>query len=551
MAMRRSQRRWMAWGTLALAGCVGVIGDGDGEGTGPLVPSVAPAEPMMVRLTAPQLHNTYVALFGEPLELPTLPQDDQLYGFTSLSAATKTVAPVEAEQYEAAAYAALDQVWGDPARLDELVGCDTIAITDDCVQAFVGDFAARAWRRPATSEEIDDVVAVGLEAAVKMDAPSQGTKYALAVVLQSPHFLFRVAIGEPSTSGDWLRFTSWEMASRLSYLITDGPPDEALRDAARADELVDESAVRAQAERLVNSPAARPALVAFFADFMNIGRLDELDKDPEQFEQLTPSLGRSMRLEIERMFEGVVFEKEGDFRQLFTTRDTYVNADLAAVYGLEGIEGTDFSPVTLPDDGRRAGLLTTAGFLAMNAHKTATSPTHRGRFVRISLLCQDVPPPPPGVDTTIPAPGEEAQTMRDRLAAHVEDPACKTCHEMMDPIGFGLEHYDAIGAWRDEDAGLPVDAATELDGRPFDGGVELGALMAELDSVGACIARRFYQHATTHLDGADEELFVEDLVTSFVNSNYDFKALVVEAVVNGGFRYAVRPADEPADEEKP
>lgn len=549
--MRRSQRRWMAWGTLALAGCVGVIGDGDGEGTGPLVPSVAPAEPMMVRLTAPQLHNTYVALFGEPLELPTLPQDDQLYGFTSLSAATKTVAPVEAEQYEAAAYAALDQVWGDPARLDELVGCDTIAITDDCVQAFVGDFAARAWRRPATSEEIDDVVAVGLEAAVKMDAPSQGTKYALAVVLQSPHFLFRVAIGEPSTSGDWLRFTSWEMASRLSYLITDGPPDEALRDAARADELVDESAVRAQAERLVNSPAARPALVAFFADFMNIGRLDELDKDPEQFEQLTPSLGRSMRLEIERMFEGVVFEKEGDFRQLFTTRDTYVNADLAAVYGLEGIEGTDFSPVTLPDDGRRAGLLTTAGFLAMNAHKTATSPTHRGRFVRISLLCQDVPPPPPGVDTTIPAPGEEAQTMRDRLAAHVEDPACKTCHEMMDPIGFGLEHYDAIGAWRDEDAGLPVDAATELDGRPFDGGVELGALMAELDSVGACIARRFYQHATTHLDGADEELFVEDLVTSFVNSNYDFKALVVEAVVNGGFRYAVRPADEPADEEKP
>ena len=538
-------------GTLALAGCVGVIGDGDGEGTGPLVPSVAPAEPMMVRLTAPQLHNTYVALFGEPLELPTLPQDDQLYGFTSLSAATKTVAPVEAEQYEAAAYAALDQVWGDPARLDELVGCDTIAITDDCVQAFVGDFAARAWRRPATSEEIDDVVAVGLEAAVKMDAPSQGTKYALAVVLQSPHFLFRVAIGEPSTSGDWLRFTSWEMASRLSYLITDGPPDEALRDAARADELVDESAVRAQAERLVNSPAARPALVAFFADFMNIGRLDELDKDPEQFEQLTPSLGRSMRLEIERMFEGVVFEKEGDFRQLFTTRDTYVNADLAAVYGLEGIEGTDFSPVTLPDDGRRAGLLTTAGFLAMNAHKTATSPTHRGRFVRISLLCQDVPPPPPGVDTTIPAPGEEAQTMRDRLAAHVEDPACKTCHEMMDPIGFGLEHYDAIGAWRDEDAGLPVDAATELDGRPFDGGVELGALMAELDSVGACIARRFYQHATTHLDGADEELFVEDLVTSFVNSNYDFKALVVEAVVNGGFRYAVRPADEPADEEKP
>ena len=244
--MVRRRCRWLAWGALALGGCVGVIGDGDGRGTGSVVPAVAPAEPMMVRLTGPQLYNTYLALLGEPLELPTLPQDDQLYGFTSLSAATKTIAPVEAEQYEAAAYAALDSIWVDASRLDALVGCDTIAITDDCVQAFVADFAARAWRRPVTTEEIDDVVAVGLEAADKMDAPSQGTKYALAVVLQSPHFLFRVAIGEPSSSGGpssggWLRFTSWEMASRLSYLITDAPPDAALRAAAEADELVDEA----------------------------------------------------------------------------------------------------------------------------------------------------------------------------------------------------------------------------------------------------------------------------------------------------------------------
>lgn len=548
MVRRKGARRWVAWAALALGGCVGVIGDGDGEG-GTLLPTTgAPAEPMMVRLTGAQLRNTYVALLGEPLALPTLPQDDQLYGFTSLSAATKTVAPVEAEQYEAAAYAALEQVWADPARLNALVGCDTTAIDDDCVQGFVTDFAERAWRRPVTPSELEDVIAVGLEAADKMAAPSEGTKYALAVLLQSPHFLFRVAVGEPSASGTWLRFTSWEMASRLSYLITDGPPDEALRAAAAADELVDEAAVRAHAERLVNSPAARPALVAFFRDFMNIGRLDDLDKDPDRFPQLTPTLGRSMRLEIERMFEGTVFEKEGDFRQLFTTRDTYVNGELAAVYELEGIEGPDFVPVTLPDDGRRGGLLTTAGFLAMNAHKTATSPTHRGRFVRISLLCEDVPPPPPGVDTTIPEAGQEAMTLRDRLAAHVEDPACKTCHQMMDPIGFGLEHYDAIGAWRDEDQGQPIDAATELDGRPFEGGVSLGELMADLDTVGACIARRFYQHATAHLEGSDEEPFVEDLVASFVTSNYDFKSLVIEAVAGRGFRYAVAPT-QPSQEE--
>src|SRR5690606_37300001 len=121
------------------------------------------------------------------------------------------------------------------------------------------------------------------------------------------------------------------------------------------------------------------------------------------------TLGPAMRIEIERMFENVVFEKEGDFRQLFTTRETYLNGELAAIYGIDGIEGPDWVPVTLPDDGTRGGLLTTLGFLAMNAHKTATSPTHRGRFVRISLLCQDVPPPPPGVDTTLPENDGEAK----------------------------------------------------------------------------------------------------------------------------------------------
>ena len=134
--------------------------------------------------------------------------------------------------------------------------------------------------------------------------------------------------------------------------------------------------------------------------------------------------------------------------------------------------------------------------------------------------------------------------MRERLAIHIEEPACKGCHQQMDPIGFGLEHYDPVGAWRDEDNGLPVDAVTELDGTAFEGGVELGRLIAELDTVGECIARRFYQHATTHLDGAAERELVDALVKSFVAGHYDFKALIVEMVVNDGFRYLSAQEEE-------
>jgi hypothetical protein len=175
----------------------------------------------------------------------------------------------------------------------------------------------------------------------------------------------------------------------------------------------------------------------------------------------------------------------------------------------------------------------------MNAHKTVTSPTHRGRFVRVSLLCQDIPPPPPGVDTTLPEGTGGDQTLRQRLAVHGEDPACNPCHSQMDPIGFGLENYDPVGAWRELDNGLPVDATSEIDGAPFEGGVELGQLIAELPRAGECVARRFYQHATTHLDGATEQAFVAALVESFVASDFDFKTLVVEMVVSGGFRHLV------------
>lgn len=541
-------RKWYLPVLLALAaagGCVGVIGDPEGEASGTATTEPALAEATLHRLTRPQIQNAWRDLLGEPLAMPTdLPADDVLYGFSSISAARSTISPVDAEKYEAATYHVLDQIFADPVRLEAFTGCPAPKVGDACVDGFVGTFTAKAWRRPAAGDEVAALLALGSKVAADLGDPVQGLKFMLAGVLMSPHFLFRVEIGEPGPEA--YRYTSWEMASRLSFLLLDAPPDDELRGAAKSGELVTSGGVRAQATRLLNDPRARVALTRFFRDFMNIGGLDGLDKQPDKFPQMTATLGPSMRIEIERMFEENVFEREGDFRDLFTTRDTHVNEDLARVYGIEGITGPDWTPITLPDDGKRAGILTTPGFLALNAHKTQTSPTRRGRFIRLNLLCQDVPPPPPGIDTTLPdADPTKPTTLRERLDAHRKDPACAGCHQKMDPIGFTLERFDSIGAYRDMDENnLPIDSASEIDGAPVDGPMDMTALIAALPEVGACVARRFYEHGGAHLAGKGDEPSVDALVADFVGSNYTFKELVLALVTNNGYRYASPPAQK-------
>ncbi len=502
-----------------------------------------PAPPTIHRLTSTQLQNSWLAVLGEPLTLPTdLPTDDLLYGFTSIAAAGATVSPLAAEQYENATYLVLDQVWADPVRRAALVGCEPAAVADPCVTEFLERFAKAAWRRPVEPAEVEALVALTETIAADFGDVNAALEYGAASVLQSPNFLFRVELGvaDPDLP-TVLRFTSWEMASRLSYLITASPPDAELVAAAEADELDSVDAIEAHALRLLEDPRARPALVGFFRDFMNIAKLDALDKSVEQFPQMSATMGVSMRLELERMFETTVFDESGDFRDLFTTPTTYVNEDLAKVYGIEGIVGPDLRPYTFTDGSHRAGMLTSAGFLAVNAHKTQTSPTHRGRFVRIQLLCQDVPPPPEGVDTSLPAPDPDAppKSLRERLEIHRQQDACKGCHELMDPIGFAFEGYDAIGAYREMDElGLPIDSTSEIEGTPVANGTDVGDVIAALPQASQCIARRFYEHGGAHLVELGEEDAVRELIDAFVASDYDFRSLVVALVVNDGFRYA-------------
>jgi hypothetical protein len=192
----------------------------------------------------------------------------------------------------------------------------------------------------------------------------------------------------------------------------------------------------------------------------------------------------------------------------------------------------------LPDDGPRAGLLGMAGILTLYAHATITSPTLRGRFVRTQLLCQDIPPPPPGVVTSIEDDGVADKTVREKLVAHRNDPTCNACHRLMDPLGLGMEDFDPIGKHRTMEGTKPVDASGELDGTAFNGGKELGKVLASHPEIGGCQVKNLYRYATGHLEGPGEVVTIAELAQKFEQSGYKIKSLLVDIVTSDGFRYA-------------
>lgn len=504
------------------------------------IPPFSPAPAALHRLTRAQYGNSLRALFGD-VRVPTdLEVDTSLYGFTTVGAASLSIGPRAAEQYEAAALDVAAQVFADDTARTTLVGCAPAVIDDPCVRTFFASFGRRAWRRPLTTEELDRWTGVAATIATAQRSVWTGLELAVAGMLQSPHFLYRVETGVPDPSDATRhRYDGFELASRLSFFLWNGPPDDALLDAAARGDLDTKDGVRAEAVRLLAAPQAERALVAFFDEHFKLDRLEGLTKDAATFPQLTPTLGASMRAELRHAFERVL-EEGVDLRTLFDGRETRVNAELARIYGL-GVEADGFVPVTHAEGGARAGILTTAGFLALNAHASATSPTLRGRFIRQSLLCQEIPPPPPGVDTTIPEAQahEERQTLRQRLETlHHENPTCAGCHLRMDPLGFALESFDAIGAYRTTDNGLPVDPRGELDGKTFKSARELSTILRDHEALGPCLSRMAYRYATGHLETTGETATLVELAKALTDNGYRFRELVLAIVTSDGFRFA-------------
>ncbi len=502
------------------------------------VPVVAPAAPALRRLTRAQYLNVVTDLLGEGLVVPTsLEPDTAIDGLYTVGAAVTALSPVGVERYEAAAYSLAEQVMADPARVATVVGCEPAA--EGCLRTFVTTFGRRAWRRPLAAEEIDRVVAVGELASSTLGDPDAAPTYALATLLQSPAFLYREELGEAdpdaAPGGGARRYTSLEMATRLSFLLWNSTPDDTLLAAAEAGDLVTDAGLTAQVDRLLADPRAHDGIRAFFTEMLELDQLDALNKDPTIYTHMSPEIGPSAREETLLGIEAIVFADE-DWRTFFTTRRTFLDPVLAALYNVRAPTREGFGEVELPADGLRAGFLGQASFLALQAHPTTSSATLRGKFIREVLLCQDIPAPPADVDTSIPEADETSPTLRQRLVTHLSDPTCAGCHRLTDPIGLGFENFDGLAALRLTENGATIDASGELEGGTFATPVDLGGVVAAHDRIAPCLAETLYRYATARSVGDGEEALVEWHAAGFVESDYRVTTLLAEIATSPGFR---------------
>lgn len=535
---------------LVLAACEtsGVIGGApvdDVEPDPPLPPPPFEAsDSVLLRLTQEQYRNTITDVFGEHVVVAgSLENDNRVDHSYAVGAAFGGVSARGTEQYEAMAVTVADQVLAAGAERDALMPCTPSGMTDaTCARTFLAEYGQRLWRRPLTEVELTALTTVSGTAATTLSDFYDGLEFGLVGLLTSPNFIYRVELGEanPAAGGSEdvaaLRFSSMEMASRLSYFLWNTAPDDALLAAAEAGELVDDAALEAQVRRMVEDPRAREGARAFFTELFELDRLSKLVKDPEVFVHIDGDVGPSAREETLLTLEHNIFEDEGDYRDVFTTRTTFLNRKMASIYSVPTPTRDGFAPYTFPDDSPRAGILTQAAFLALHSHATATSATARGKFIRVNILCGEIPPPPADVDTSIPEPSVTATTLRERLAEHRENPVCASCHSVMDPIGLGFENFDALGRYRRLEAGAIIDASSDLDGVPFGDAVALGSLIANHPDVPVCLARNVYKYATGHSPADGEQIQIEELAEAFAASGFRVKELLVAVALSEGFR---------------
>ena len=526
---------WVALpAALAFAACA------DEDTTGeppPAVPAVAPAA-RTPRLTVAQYRNAVHAIFGDDIGVPAaLEPDTSLEGFVSIGSAESAVSPRGVEQYEDAAFKIAEQALSSDAQKKALVPCTPTGPADEaCANAFVRSLAPRVWRRPLSDEEVATLAGVVTKSGSTLGDFYQGAQFGIAAMLEAPSFLYRPVFGEedPNHPGS-KRLTAYELASRLSFFLWNTTPDAALLSAAEKGTLVTEEGVTAEVGRMLDDPRAHDGLRNFVTEYLRLDELDELSKDPTIFTYYSPDVGPAAREETLLDFERA-FDKGIDYRDLYTTRTTFVNPKLASMYQVLSPLPDGFAEVELPGDIPRRGLLGNISLLALYAHPTSSSATLRGKLVRTVLLCGEVPPPPVNVNTALPEPNPNAATLRDRVAVHLEDPFCANCHQHMDPIGLGLENFDGIGRYRVKDNGVVIDASGDLDGVHFAGPKDLAEAVSKHPDLPGCLTRRVYQYATSSKGAFPEEKVIKALTAHFAASGHKVKSLMAAVATSPGFR---------------
>jgi len=529
----------------AAAACTGAIGEEDGSPIGaPGGPGsatteaactgvVTPGASTTRRLTRIEYDNTIRDLFGiDPRLGAAFPPDQTVLGFDN-NVSGLTVTPVLAEQYmmaaEKIATAALPKV-------KAMAGCDP-STGDACVKQLVEKLARRAFRRPPTDEQIASLMAAF--AARKDPTFDSGVESIIQLVVQSPYFLYRVELDSaPTADPSVLALDHHEVASRLSYFLWNSMPDDALFAAADTGKLGTNEEIAEQARRMLKDPRAKAAVANFHRQWFELDALEEVPKDPKVYPEFTDAL-RGDLAGSTAAFLDHVFWRDGDLKTLFTAPYTFANANVAKTYGLTAPSGSGFMQVPT-DPTKQIGILLQPSVLSLHAIAYESSPIYRGKFVREKLLCHDLPPPPEGL-VVVPPEVDPTKSTRERYTQHSADPACKGCHQMMDPIGFGFEHYDGMGRYREKEGTHAIDArgellATDVDGT-YNGAIELANRLAKSEQVASCVITHWFRFAYGRGETDADRCSLQAVKKQFASAKYDMRELIVALTQTDAFRY--------------
>jgi len=395
------------------------------------------------------------------------------------------------------------------------------------IEKIVSTVARRAYRRPVTKDEMDKLMKLVSTARAEGLNPEECVQIAIEGMLVSPAFLFHIEQSQKAAdSGGVHRISDFELASRLSYFLWSSMPDDELLDVAESGTLAQPEVLDAQIARMLKDPRASALSENFVGQWLEIRNLDSIKPDPDKFPAWSAEIKEAMRTETVMLFESILHENR-PVSEFLTARYTFLNESLARFYGIPDVVGPEFRRVEL-NTGERGGILGLGSVMAVSSYPSRTSVVLRGRFILDNILGSPPPPPPPDV----PSLNEDSLgiklTLRQQMEKHRADPNCAGCHAKMDPLGFALENYDAIGHWRTQDGQFPVDTSGVLpDGTTFDGPASLRDVLAPKTSqLAQCMVEKMLIYSLGRGVDKSDRRNVADIMEAWKGKEYRLESLI-------------------------
>jgi len=498
---------------------------------------LAVASPTVRRLTEAQYRRTIEDLFGSDVEVVgRFEPDMRVDGLTAVGSSAVSITPGGLEQYDAIARHITEQVF-DPVRRDKLVGCAPGPGDADgakCAASFIRRIGLKLYRRPLEPARISAATVQTLASAKQLGSFAAGLGATLTGMLTSPGFLFRVDV--PAKSGLPGAIDGYSKATRLSFLLWNASPDDALIEAAASGALDRPGGLQVQVDRLIASPRFADGVRAFFTDFLQLGDIDNLSKDALIYPAFSTSIADATREQTLRTITDLLVTHRGDYRDLFTTRRIAMTRALGPIYDVP-VSRPGWSIYEFPAGDPREGLLTHASLLALHSHPGRTSPTLRGKAIRETLLCEKIPSPPANVNFAVvqDVNNPTLKTTRQRLEAHLDDEDCASCHKATDGLGLGLEQFDGAGQFRRMEQNIPIDVTGKFDKKAFDGAGDLGRLFRDSPKVSQCLVNTAWRYANGRNIGPGDQNQIDRLNQSFATNGYRFIDLMRTIALDPAF----------------